>query len=185
MGRPKAMLPFGDEVMLVRVVRLLREVVDPIVVVAAPDQQLPALPDAVRVVRDRTAGRGPLEGLYCGLDVLRQDVEAAYVTACDVPLLRAEFVRALIARLGQNDVAVPVEGKYFQPLSAIYRTRLVTAISQRLARDELRMISFYESVATHRVDIEQLRDADPDLHSLMNLNTPDDYSAALRLAGLG
>ena len=38
MGRPKAWLPFGDELMLQRVVRILGEVVNPIVVVAAPGQ---------------------------------------------------------------------------------------------------------------------------------------------------
>ncbi|MBI1832706.1 MAG: NTP transferase domain-containing protein, partial [Planctomycetes bacterium] len=40
MGRPKAWLPMGAELMLPRVVRLLRETVSPIVVVAAPGQDL-------------------------------------------------------------------------------------------------------------------------------------------------
>ena len=63
MGRPKAWLPFGGEVMLVRVVRLLGEVVSPLVVVAAPGQDVPALPADVAVVRDPERGRGPLQGL--------------------------------------------------------------------------------------------------------------------------
>ena len=53
MGIPKATLPFGEEVMLTRVLRLLGEVVDPLLVVAAPAQQLPPLGDEVLVVRDR------------------------------------------------------------------------------------------------------------------------------------
>ena len=44
MGKPKAWLPFGGELMLPRVVRILRTVVAPVVVVAAPDQDLPPLP---------------------------------------------------------------------------------------------------------------------------------------------
>ena len=56
MGRPKAWLPFGDEVMLTRVVRRLAEVVAPIVVVAAPGQEVPALPAEVEVVRDPERG---------------------------------------------------------------------------------------------------------------------------------
>ncbi len=63
MGRAKAWLPFGTEIMLPRVVRLLGEAVSPIVVVAAPEQDLPPLPDDVRVVRDEEKGRGPLQGL--------------------------------------------------------------------------------------------------------------------------
>ena len=35
MGRPKALLPFGEETLLTRMVRILSGVVDPIVVVAA------------------------------------------------------------------------------------------------------------------------------------------------------
>jgi hypothetical protein len=34
------------------------------------------------------------------------------------------------------------------------------------------------------VQVDQLLSADPELHSLMNVNTPADYHAALRLAGL-
>jgi molybdenum cofactor guanylyltransferase len=54
MGRDKATLPFGPEQMLARVVRLVSEVVEPakIVVVAAPEQELPVLPAAVAVARD-------------------------------------------------------------------------------------------------------------------------------------
>jgi molybdopterin-guanine dinucleotide biosynthesis protein A len=57
MGRPKAWLPFGDELMLPRVVRLLSEVVSEAVVVAAPEQDVPALPEGVAVVRDPERGR--------------------------------------------------------------------------------------------------------------------------------
>ena len=51
MGTSKALLPFGPETMLQRVVRLLGEVVAPIVVVAASDQTLPDLPPGVIVTR--------------------------------------------------------------------------------------------------------------------------------------
>ena len=40
MGRPKAWLPFAGELMLQRVLRLLGTVVQPIVVVAAPEQDV-------------------------------------------------------------------------------------------------------------------------------------------------
>ena len=63
MGTAKALLPFGPETMLQRVVRLLGTTVSPIVTVAARDQELPPLPAAVIVARDEREGRGPLEGL--------------------------------------------------------------------------------------------------------------------------
>src|SRR5437667_9469264 len=87
MGRPKAWLPFGDELMLPRVVRLLSEAVSPIVVVAAPGQDVPPLPDDVQIVRDAEQGRGPLQGLLAGLHALQGRADAAYLSSCAVPFL--------------------------------------------------------------------------------------------------
>src|ERR1700687_6334882 len=87
MGSPKALLAFGSETMLQRVVRLLGTVVSPIVVVAAREQSLPKLPDDVTVTRDEREQRGPLEGLRAGLRALPDSVDVAYITSCDVPLL--------------------------------------------------------------------------------------------------
>src|SRR5471030_81633 len=84
MGQPKAWLPIAGELMLPRVVRLLREVVTPIVVVAAPDQDVPPLPDDVQIVRDEKQDRGPLQGLAAGLAALQGSVDAAFASSCDV-----------------------------------------------------------------------------------------------------
>src|SRR5690349_9052533 len=87
MGTSKALLPFGPETMLQRVVRILSNVVSPIVIVAAEDQEIPQLPAGVIVTHDEREGRGPLEGLRAGLKALPTNVDRAYVTSCDVPLL--------------------------------------------------------------------------------------------------
>src|SRR5438132_12778301 len=92
--------------MLQRVVRLLGTVVSPIVVVAAPDQALPELPQDVVITRDEREGRGPLEGLRAGLKALPEAIGAAYVTSCDVPLLVPDFARHMIELLSDNDIAV-------------------------------------------------------------------------------
>src|SRR5437016_2971467 len=83
MGSAKAWLPFGDELMLPRVVRVLAEVVAPIVVVAAPDQEVPPLPSGVTIARDPEEGRGPLQGLAVGLTALDGRCDAAYLSSCD------------------------------------------------------------------------------------------------------
>src|SRR5262245_46798746 len=88
MGLAKATLPFGPELMLQRVVRLLRTVANPIVVVGATNQELPPLPPDILIARDRRESRGPLEGLLAGLSALAEtNIAAAYATSCDVPLL--------------------------------------------------------------------------------------------------
>ena len=76
MGVPKATLPFGPELMLQRVVRLLSSVVQPIVVVAAPTQELPRLPAEIILARDEREARGPLEALLAGMSAIVQLLRA-------------------------------------------------------------------------------------------------------------
>jgi len=183
MGSSKALLPFGEEVMLLRVVRLVSEVVSPdnIVVVAAMGQELPPLPSEIRLAHDAREDRGPLEGLAAGLRALPDRVDAAFVTGCDVPLLVPAFVEQMFKLLGDHDIAVPVDGKYHHPLAAVYRTRVLKQTQELLDSDRLRPTFLFELAATREVPIELLRETDAELASLVNCNRPEDYQKALRM----
>jgi molybdenum cofactor guanylyltransferase len=180
MGRPKAWLPFGNELMLQRVVRLLTDVVDPIVVVAAPDQEVPPLPSEVAVVRDEEKGRGPLQGLAAGLAALKGQVDAAYFSSCDVPFLQPAFVRRLISLLGDHIICVPKVGEHHHSLAAVYRLEVVPWVVRLLSENRLRPFFLFESVRTRVVEAKELEDVDPTFQTLRNLNTPADYQAALQ-----
>jgi molybdopterin-guanine dinucleotide biosynthesis protein A len=184
MGRPKPSLPFGDEAMLARILRRLGEVVSPVVVAAAPGQQLPALPASVPIVRDRQEDRGPLEGLAVALAELTGRVERAFVTTCDVPLLVPDFVRRMTELATDHDVAVPRVDGFDEPLSAVYHTRVLPEVEKLLAADRRRPAFLFDLVRTRRVAAEELTDVDPRLDSLFNVNTPADYELALQRAGL-
>ena len=184
MGAPKAMLPFGPETMLQRVVRLLASVVSPIVVVGASGQELPELPPAVIVTRDEREARGPLEGLRAGLKSLPSQADAAYVTSCDVPLLVPAFVARIVDLLGDHDIAVMEIDGFTHPLSAVYRRTTLPRIESLLAEDRLRPAFLFDAVRTRRVTPEEMTSADPQQHTLRNLNTREDYEAALAEAGL-
>jgi molybdenum cofactor guanylyltransferase len=178
MGTPKALLPFGVETMLQRVVRLLGEVVAPIVAVAAVDQALPELPSDVIITRDEHEGRGPLEGLRAGLKALPPHVEAAYVTSCDVPLLVPAFVRQMLTLADGYDIAVMEIDGFPHPLSAVYRRTTLPQVEELLSANRLRPAFLFDAVKTRRVQPEEMT-ADPDLHTLQNLNTPEEYAKAL------
>ena len=121
MGQHKPWLPFAGELLLPRVARLLSEVVEPIVVVSAPAQELPTLPPTVALVQDETPDRGPLEGMAAGLSALMGRADAAYVSGCDAPLLQPAFVRRMISLIGPHAACTPfVDGRY-HPLAAVYR----------------------------------------------------------------
>lgn len=198
MGVAKADLPFGDETMLARVVRRLAAVADPVVVVTAPGQRRPVLPVACRFAEDARPDRGPLEGLAAGLRVISagagnrelgtgdspDTVGAVYVTSCDVPLLVPAFVMALGERLGEHEIAVPYDGRFHHPLSAIYRVGVLAAIERMLAAERLRPADLFDEVATVRVAVDDLRAFDPRLDTLRNINRPQEYLSALAEVGL-
>ena len=184
MGMAKALLPFGPETMLQRVVRILRDVVSPIVVVGAADQMLPPLDADVIITRDERGERGPLEGLRAGLKALPADVDCAYVTSCDVPLLEPGFVRQMFDFARGYDVGVVEIDGFAHPLSAVYRRTVLPYVEELLAQDRLRPAFLFELVRTHRVRPDEIT-ADPALLTLRNLNTPEDYRRALTDAGFG
>lgn len=180
MGRPKAWLAFGDETLLQRTVRILGEAVAPVIVVAAPGQDVPALPADVRIVRDEVEGKGPLGGLAAGLAALEGAVDAAYLSACDVPLLKAAFVRRVVSFLASEDLAVPRVGEFLHPLAAVYRISTLPQVRELLAAQRLRMQNLFDEVPTRLIEAHELADIDPDFRSLRNVNTPEEYEAALR-----
>jgi molybdopterin-guanine dinucleotide biosynthesis protein A len=184
MGVPKAGLPFGSETMLQRVVRLLGTVVAPVIVVAAREQPLPVLPDAIAITRDEREAKGPLEGIRAGLSALPESIDAAYITSCDVPLLVPAFVERMIELMGDHDIAVMDIDGFPHPLSAIYRRDTLPHVESLLAADRLRPVFLFDAVRTRRVKPEEMTVADPELRTLRNLNTPADYRAALADAGI-
>ena len=185
MGRDKATLPFGPELMLQRVVRLLGEVVDlqRIVVVAAPGQLLPELPTGVTIAHDLRQERGPLEGLAAGFRALSGRADAAYATSCDVPLLVPRFVERMFDLLGDHDIAVPRDGEHHHPLAAVYRLTVLAHIQKLLDADRLRPRFLFDELNTREVPVDELRSVDPELSTLENLNYPQDYLTALATAG--
>jgi molybdopterin-guanine dinucleotide biosynthesis protein A len=184
MGVSKATLPFGAETMLQRVVRMLGDVVSPVVVVAAREQSLPELPEGVAIARDECEQRGPLEGLRAGLKALPKSVDTAYVTSCDVPLLVPGFVLRMIELLGDHDLAVMELDGFIHPLSAVYRLSTLPHIEALLNEGKLRLSFLSDVMHTRRVRPEEMLTVDRELRSLRNLNTREDYLAALAAAGL-
>jgi molybdopterin-guanine dinucleotide biosynthesis protein A len=177
MGRPKALLPFGGEPLVVHLIQRLEMIFKEIVVVAAAGQELPPL--RALIVRDELPFKGPVAGIYYGLRASGADF--AFVTSCDAPFLNLELVRFLTSRITGWDVVAPYWEERFQPLHAVYRTELASLLAQQLARDELRPVTLYERVRTLKISAEEIRRFDPAGLSFMNMNTPEDYQAALAL----
>jgi molybdopterin-guanine dinucleotide biosynthesis protein A len=186
MGTPKAALEWHGSTLLRRVVGVVGRSVDgPVVVVRAPGQTLPELPEGVELVDDAREGRGPLQGLAAGLAAVRDRAPAAYVSSTDVPLLHTRFIHRLLAALDDDvDVVLPEVGGFRHPLAAVYRTELADVVERLIAEDRMRPAFLFEACRVRRLDPDALLGdpalaaLDPDLDSVLNLNEPADYEAA-------
>jgi molybdopterin-guanine dinucleotide biosynthesis protein A len=172
MGTPKAWLDWHGSTLLRRTCGVVaRGVGGPVVVVRAPGQELPELPPAVRIVEDAREGKGPLQGLLAGLEAV--DAELAFVASTDMPFLHPRFVSAVCAAVDGADVAVPHVGGFRQPLAAAYRTALAPVVGELVEDGRLKPAFLFE-----RCDTRWLEEV-PHPESVRNLNTHEDYAAAL------
>ena len=176
MGRPKALLPFDGEPLIVHIVRRLQPLFADVVVVAAPGQPLPQMP--VTMVHDDVAYQGPVGGIFYGLQAAAG--EAAFVTSCDSAFASTPLISHLVSLSVDCDVVVPRWDGRFQPLLAVYRASVAPLLAAQLANGEMRPVHLFDKVRTRVVDEEEVRRFDADGSSFFNMNSPDDYIEALR-----
>ena len=191
MGTPKAALEWHGSTLLRRTAGILARVVDgPVLVVRAPGQELPALPPQVEVVEDPAEGLGPVQGLAAGLAALTGRADIAFVSSTDMPFLHPAFIRRVLrAAVDGADVGLPLARGYPQPLAAAYRVTLAPVAARLVEEKRLRPAFLFEECQVTRLDETALRAdpvlaaLDPDLDSVVNVNSPDDYAdARARLA---
>lgn len=187
MGRDKAALEWHGTTLVHHACMVLRRAgLDPVVVVRAAGQLLPELPWGTEIVTDAREGQGPLQGLASGLAAVATRASAAFVCSTDLPFLQPAFVRRVLTPLADPsvDVVLPVTDGHHQPLAAAYRTSLAALVDEMVAAGLLKPALLFDRVHVLRLDDEalladpELRAADPELASLINVNEPDDYRAA-------
>jgi molybdenum cofactor guanylyltransferase len=188
MGMPKAALEWHGSTLLSRTVGILaRATGGPVVVVRASGQDLPELPEHTVVVDDPRDGKGPVQGIAAGLAALDGRADAAFISSTDLPFLHPAFIRRVLRAIQEReetDVALPVARGYRQPLAAAYRVRLAPRAERLVLQDRLRPAFLFDECTVERLDDGALKaDAlvaalDPDLDSVLNVNTPADYRQA-------
>jgi molybdenum cofactor guanylyltransferase len=187
MGRDKANLPFpspflnppgaaGDPrvtTLVEHVIGIVGQRCEPLFVVAAPGQPLPAL--QATVVRDELRGLGPLPATARGLRAAAEaGAKLAFVCAVDMPLLSVDLIEDLTRRALETgaEVVLPWDGKDHY-LSAVYRTDLADRVDELVAAGERRMSAFVGASDTQRV---VMTNSAP----LTNVNTAEDLRALSR-----
>ena len=176
MGTPKALLLFDGEPLIVHVVATLQRLFDDVVVVAAPEQDLPSMP--VTLVRDDVAYQGPVGGICYGLE--SRGGELCFVTSCDSAFLNAPLISHLVsARATTRRRRAALAGPVPAAACRLSPQRAAAAGGSARAWRAAAGVSLRQSPDL-RIDEDEIRRFDPEGSSFFNMNTPADYAEALR-----
>jgi len=188
MGTPKAALEWHGSTLLRRTAGILGRVTNgPVVVVRACGQDLPDLPKGTLIADDPREGKGPVQGIAAGLAALRGHADIAFISSTDMPFLHPAFARRVLRVLEDSettDVALPFTRGFKQPLAAAYRVSLAEAAERLVAEDRLRPAFLFDQCTVETLDDAALKQdpalaaLDPDLDSVLNVNTLADYQSA-------
>jgi molybdopterin-guanine dinucleotide biosynthesis protein A len=148
----------------------------------------PNLADLARIrrpvltVADLWPHAGALGGIATGL---AQISGWAMCVACDMPFVSPTLMRYLWA-LAQSsadsrDAVVPVVGGRTHPFHAVYHARLQEHLAGAIAEGNLRIADALPPSRTIWVDESALRNVDPELGALRNVNTPEEWEEVVRL----
>jgi molybdopterin-guanine dinucleotide biosynthesis protein A len=181
LGREKARVEIGGISLLQRAVSNLEFLQSEIIVVTAPESELPPVSAGVdlKVVQDVVSGSGPLAGIFTGL--LNSSCRYNLVVACDMPLLNRPFLEYLLSVTDKQDAVVPKIGRYLEPLHAVYAKECLSEIEKLLAQDVLKIDSLFSRIHTRFVEPDEIGRFDPEHLSFFNINTPSDLQKAEEL----
>jgi molybdenum cofactor guanylyltransferase len=177
MGRDKAFLPFGQGLLIERVIEVIQQVTaDVMLITNSPEQyQRFGLPMFTDVIPDA----GSLGGIYTGL--VSAKVPYSLCLACDMPFVKPDFLRFLCDTADQADVVIPRNAEDFQPLCAIYAQACREPIRQRIEAGRLKITGFFDQVHVRVIEDELLTRFDPHDMMFFNANTPEEYAKAQRM----
>ncbi|GAB1816212.1 molybdenum cofactor guanylyltransferase [Mycobacterium sp. MUNTM1] len=178
MGRDKATLPGpgGAATLLEYVAGVLAQRCEPVFVMAAPGQPLPAV--QAQVIRDEVRGQGPLPATGRGLRAAAEaGARYAFVCAVDMPLLSAELIDELVQLATETnaEIVLPWDGRSHY-LAAVYRTDLAGRIDGLVAGGARSMRALIDASDAQQIVL-------PESRFLANVNTESDLLALAQSRG--
>jgi molybdopterin-guanine dinucleotide biosynthesis protein A len=178
MGTDKALLEFGGERIIERLLRTIRPLFPEIMIVANDTDAYAEL--GVPIWPDRIPGKGALGGIYTA--VSHSTSPQTFCIACDMPFANPTVIAYLRDVAPGYDVVVPRAPDGYQPLHAVYSKTCLPHMAAMIRADRLKIDRLFPAVRLRTVEEKELRPMDPSLLCFVNVNTREELEAAARLA---
>ena len=182
-GQNKGLLELAGIPLILHVLDKALHVVDEAVVVVSSDAQRRAftylLPDKATVVVDKLEEQSPLVGALTGFEKVRG--KHSLLLPCDTPFISTRVLSLLLDLCINRNAAIPRwPNEYVEPFQAVYHTKSALRAAE-IALDEKKLDM--QSMIIHMTRVRYvstlvLRQMDPKLLTLFNINTPEDLKRA-------
>jgi len=128
---------------------------------------------------DGSESRGPMVGIQSALEAVKTDW--VFVIACDMPLISTGLIQHLAGLRSQHDAVVPFAFNRPQPLFGFYNKTCLPLMEARMKQGKRSMIRLLDDLDTYLLSEQQVKVTDPELKSLLSLDTMEDVKEVERL----
>lgn len=181
MGEDKALKTFLGRPLIQRVVDRLTRIADEIIVTTNRPDDYAFL--NLRLFSDLKPDRGALGGLYTAIASATHPIVA--VVACDMPFASPTLIEAMSKLLVKEeaDVVIAKSEEGYEPLHAVYRREAcLPAIEAAIDANQWKVIAWFPQVKVRVLTMDEIKSADPDGLAFWNVNTPEEFAKAEKLA---
>jgi molybdopterin-guanine dinucleotide biosynthesis protein A len=181
MGEDKALKPFLGRPLIQRVIDRMTPIADEIIVTTNRPAEYEFL--NLRLVPDLRPGRGALGGLYTAIASAASPLVA--VVACDMPFASSTLFEGALKLMVEEgaDVVIAKTDEGYEPIHALYRRETcLPAIESAIDADLWKVIAWFPQVKVRILTTEEVRRYDPSGLSFWNVNTPQEFAEAEKIA---
>ncbi|MBS3759181.1 MAG: molybdenum cofactor guanylyltransferase [Desulfobacterales bacterium] len=174
-GKNKAFLEIGGQRIIDRLFDLFRSVFEEVLIVT--NDPAAYMEFDATIAADIFSERSSLTGIHAALFYARTPF--VFVTACDTPFVKADLIHTMLDRVEANTgVVIPETEAGMEPLFAVYSKACLSMMERHIEAEKFKIQRIFKFFRIKKVSGDMLQQADPELTSFFNINTPEDLSRA-------
>ncbi|MDQ6992867.1 MAG: molybdenum cofactor guanylyltransferase [Mariprofundus sp.] len=125
-----------------------------------------------RQIIDLSKERGPMVGIAAALEQL--ETEWIFVIGCDMPFVSKPLIELLASKRQHYDAVLTYTHGRPQPLFGFYAKSSLPLMHRRLEQGNRSMMRLLDTLNCCMLDEQQVKNIDPQLQSLISLDSPED-----------
>jgi molybdopterin-guanine dinucleotide biosynthesis protein A len=125
------------------------------------------------MIGDLMQQKGPMIGIYSSL--VSTGAAKLFVAACDMPFIQAGVLELIMRNFQGQQAVLPIYEQRPQPLLGIYSAGLQEAMRKHIMQRRKAMWDLLKEIRPAFIPEEEVRAADPDGRTFININTLEEY----------